>query len=100
MFDDSGVSSNLGHLSWTEDKNTTRHLHRDNKQGVNNAKGSAKKGADANTHGAHILPGCGDDNGDAHREILVVDTALPEHLCPAETGCAMSWNLTAGATEK
>ena len=42
-------------------------------------KGSAKKGgggADANTHGAHILPGCGDDNGDAHRETLIVDTAF------------------------
>ena len=32
-------------------QNITRHLHRDNKQGGNNAKGAQRKGADANTHG-------------------------------------------------
>ena len=42
LFDDSGVSSNLGHLSWTEDKNTTRHLHRDNKQGEKQREGKRK----------------------------------------------------------
>ena len=40
-----------------------------------------------------ILPGCGDDNGDVHRkETLGVDTAFPEHLCQAESGCVMSCN--------
>ena len=33
------------------------------------------------------------------KETLGVDTVLPEHVCQAESGCVMSCNLTAGATE-
>ena len=33
------------------------------------------------------------------KEILGVDTVLLEHVCQAESGCVMSCNLAAGATE-
>ena len=97
LFDDSGV---LG--TPFLDRGQKHHqtlAQRQQTRGKQRERETQRKGADANTHGAHILPGCGDDNCDAHKETLDVDTALPEHLCQAETGCAMSCNLTTRATE-
>ena len=62
-------------------QNITKHLHRDNKIRVKQREGKhQERGGRCKHSRRNILPGCGEYNGDAHRETLIVDTAL-QSIC-------------------
>ena len=91
-FDDSGVSSNFV----LTNKTLTPFL------GLPGARWPMRSSV-ADSRGEvsteEILPGCGDGNGDAHKRNPWCGHSFPEHVCQAESGCVMSCNLAAGATE-